>query len=98
MADLREIHGFIARDSGNYATAVVDRVLSAVSRLTEFPESGRAVPEFRGSAYREMIAGSYRAIYRFDERSGRVLVLAVVHGRRQLERALGPGRRPRQKT
>jgi plasmid stabilization system protein ParE len=64
--DLRQIHEFIARDSVRYAAMTVVRIREAVARLGKFPQSGRAVPEFPESAYREVIVGNYRAIYRHD--------------------------------
>jgi toxin ParE1/3/4 len=48
--------------------------------LAVFPGVGRAVPEFPGEAWREILTGNYRIIYRVDSEGRRVLVLAVVHG------------------
>ncbi len=78
--DLREIRAFIARDSPQAAAALVDRVLTASTRLALFPESGRTVEEFPDPAYREIIAGNYRLVYRHE--GATVWILAVIHGRR----------------
>jgi plasmid stabilization system protein ParE len=64
--------------------AVVDRIRFAVRQLLDCPLAGRLVPELRSVTYREVIAGRYRIIYRFDAQADRVIVLAVVHGARQL--------------
>jgi toxin ParE1/3/4 len=48
-----------------------------VERLTDFPESGRVVPELGAPQVRELIFGAYRVFYRVDTA---VHVLSVRHG------------------
>ena len=72
LEDLHEIHDFIARDSPRAAEALVERIFSASERLTSFPLSGRLVPEFPGSGYREQ--------YRVADVV--VWIVTVVHGMR----------------
>ena len=84
LADLRQIHQFIARDSTQYAGIMVRRIRTAVSRLGNFPKSGRVVPEFPDGPYREVLVGHYRVVHRHLEDKDMVLVLAVVHGSRLL--------------
>ena len=43
--DLAAIRDFIARDSPRYAVLVVERIVTAVDILEQFPLSGRIVPE-----------------------------------------------------
>jgi toxin ParE1/3/4 len=80
LEDLREIHDFIARDSPRAAEATVERILAASERLTAFPLSGRVVPEFPGSGYRELLIGNYRVQYRTEDST--VWIVTVVHGKR----------------
>lgn len=47
QADLAAIHTFISHDSVRYADVVVAELIAATDRLALFPESGRAVPEFK---------------------------------------------------
>ena len=49
----------------------------------EFQEIGRIVPEVGDPAIRERFAYSYRIIYRLEPQ--RVLIAAVIHGRRLLQ-------------
>ena len=84
LEDLRQIHQFIVRDSRQYAAITVRRLRQGVSRLGDFPTSGRVVPEFPDGPYREVLMGSYRIVYRYMQERNRVLVLAVVHGSRFL--------------
>ena len=84
LEDLRQIHQFIARDSTQYAGIMVRRIRTAVSRLGNFPQSGRVVPELPDGPYREILVGQYRVVYRHLEDRDVVLVLAVIHGSRLL--------------
>ena len=83
--DLRDLQRYIAKDSVHYARQFAGRVITAVERLKDFPESGRQVPEARSSAIREILIQEYRVIYQL-ELPERVVILAVVHGRRDLTR------------
>jgi len=83
IEDLEAIATFIERDSPYYARAVVERIVEVGRTLPEFPEIGRLVPELGDPEIRERFVYSYRLIYRLEPE--RVLVLAVLHGRRLLE-------------
>jgi len=50
---------------------------SVLSRLSEFPNSGRAIPEFPELPHREVIVRPYRFFYRFVGKT--VWVVAVWH-------------------
>jgi toxin ParE1/3/4 len=86
--DLRQIRAFIARDSKDHARLTERRIRDATRRLARFPGSGRIVPEFPDEGFREVIVGSYRAIYHFDNEANRVLVVAVLHASRRLPTTL----------
>lgn len=86
VADLTEIRAYIARDSDAYAAALMERVLSAVERMADFPGMGGHVPEIDDDAIRELIVGPYRVIYRVQAEA--VHLAAVVHGARDLRNAL----------
>lgn len=88
LADLREIHDYIARDSIRYAQAQAERIWQAAERPLQFPNCGRIVPEFPEEQWRELICGSYRVIYRVSTESNKIHVLAVVHGRQLLTRSM----------
>ena len=53
--DLKNIAAFISEDSTLAAERFVRSLFQAVERLTDFPESGRIVPEFNDPAIREVI-------------------------------------------
>lgn len=81
--DLEAIAEYIARDSEYYARAVVTEILS-VSRTTGgYPLIGRIVPEIGNEHIRERFVYSYRLVYRIE--SVRILIVAVIHGKRLLE-------------
>jgi plasmid stabilization system protein ParE len=52
--------------------------------LEKFPFSGRKVPEFDDENLRELIAYSYRIIYRVEPTE--VIIASVIHGKRDLEK------------
>ena len=84
VADLEAIRDFIARDSEQYAAQFVERVLDLADTFIESPLRGRTVPEAGRVDIREIILGQYRVMYRVEPE--RVLVLAVIHGARDLGR------------
>jgi len=81
--DLESIATYIAEDSPAYARSVVKSIIEQTRALTRFPRSGRKVPEFDDENIRELIAYSYRIIYRIQAEE--VLVSAIIHGKRFLQ-------------
>lgn len=88
LEDLRAIKDYISRDSKRYAQLQIERLRSAASHAGRFPEIGRTLPEFPEEAWREILTGNYRIIYRVDPEEKRVLVLAVVHGMQLLQASM----------
>ncbi|MBL8069674.1 MAG: type II toxin-antitoxin system RelE/ParE family toxin [Nitrospira sp.] len=84
VADLENIQAYVARDSPEYAQALIDRLIMSVEQLAPFPTSGRRVPEASDPRIRELLVEGYCLIYRV--RRGNIQVLAVVHGARSLSR------------
>ena len=82
LRDVEAIADYIALDSPVYAKAVVKRIVSVTRTLSNFPMSGRTVPEFQDSQIREVFAYSYRVIYTLYKED--VLIVAVIHGKREL--------------
>ncbi len=64
LHDLESIRAWIADDSPFYAGLVVQRLVAAVERLRDFPDSGRVVPELARAEIREIIVRPYRIVYR----------------------------------
>ena len=64
VEDLEAIGEFIARDSRRYAELVVERLVTAVDILEQFPQSGRIVPEHSRGDLRELVRPPYRVVYR----------------------------------
>lgn len=81
--DLEAIAAYIARDSEYYARAVVTEILSVSRSTGAFSLIGRIVPEIGNEHIRERFIYSYRLVYRIE--SERVLIVAVIHGKRLLE-------------
>ena len=69
---------YIRADRPSAARAFLQKVNAVLARLGDFPDSGRAVPEFRDLQFREVIVDPYRFFYRV--RSDTVWVVAAWHG------------------
>jgi len=80
-AQLRDIRGFVAGSSPQYATKMVDRLTRRSQQIAKFPRSGRIVPEANDVNIREVLEGPYRIIYHILENE--IDIIAVVHGARQ---------------
>ena len=72
-----EIALHIAEDDREAAIRWTVELFEAVDRLSDFPESGRMVPELEERAVRELVYGAYRVFYRVGDA---VTVLSVRHG------------------
>jgi toxin ParE1/3/4 len=83
LADVEAIASYIASDSPFYAGSVVRRIVTLTRTLDQFPLAGRKVPEFDDENLRELLAYSYRIMYRIE--ASEVIIAAVIHGKRSLE-------------
>lgn len=82
VEDLYELHAYIARDSELYASGFVERLISAVEVLEDYPQLGRIVPEGNDESIRELLYQHYRLVYRVA--MDHIEVLSVIHGARDL--------------
>jgi len=82
LADVASIATYIASDSPAYARIVVKKIVKLTRQLESFPNSGRIVPEFQDKMLRELLAYSYRIIYKVEEEE--ILITSVIHGKRDL--------------
>ncbi len=69
---------YIHRDNPPAAAAFRHRAEKKLSRLKEFPDSGRLLPEFPDLPFREVIVNPYRFFYRVKGKT--VWIIAVWHG------------------
>ncbi|MBM4071334.1 MAG: type II toxin-antitoxin system RelE/ParE family toxin [Planctomycetes bacterium] len=88
LNDVCEITAFIGKDSKVYAKRFGRKLRDTPKKLSRFPRLGGMVPEFERDSLRELFVGAYRVIY--EIREGDCYVLAVVHGSRDLLRAVEP--------
>ena len=68
IKDLKAIYNYISYDSKFYANRLINKLINRVDQLSEFPESGRIVPEKNNPEIRELIEGNYRIFYRLKEK------------------------------
>jgi plasmid stabilization system protein ParE len=84
LVRLLEIREFIAADDPDAALAHVARLIARGDSLRALWRRGRAVPELRTPAIREVIERGYRIVYRV--RRDRIEILTVFEGHRRLPR------------
>lgn len=84
LDSLLEVISHIKLDNPSAAYRLAATIKAKVTRLHEFPESGRIVPEFPSSGLREVIVQNHRIIYQIRQNPLRVAILAVRHGARLL--------------
>lgn len=80
--DLKNIADFIAEDNTSAAKRFVNSLFQSVERLSDFPESGRIVPEFNDPAIREVIRNPCRIVYRVNREKSTVEIARVWHAAR----------------
>jgi len=87
IEDVEAIAEYIDRDSKFYSQAIVSKIIEASRHLSQFPRSGRVIPELGVDHMRERFIYSYRLVYRIERE--RILIVAVIHGKRLLDSISG---------
>ena len=63
--DLKSLANYIAIDSPYYSKIIVKKIYKTISRLEQFPKSGRVIPEFNDEKYREVIVVPFQNFLSF---------------------------------
>ena len=82
QSDLGNIVRYIARHNSDAAARLGFELITRAESLTNFPEIGRMVPEFRQPDLREIICRSYRIIYRLKREDKQIQIVRFWHGAR----------------
>lgn len=72
-----EAIAYIYRDNPSAAVSFRENTEKILSRLKEFPESGRLIPEFLDLPFREVIVRPYRFFYKIKKEA--IWIIAVWH-------------------
>ena len=84
VEQVRDIAAYIALDKPSAAVQWAEKIFNSVERLSDFPESGRVVPEIQRNEIREIVQDNYRVIYKVKPKE--ILVLVVKSYRQKLEK------------
>ena len=84
--DLNEITAYIALSNPTAAKKLFVKIKNAVSRLEQFPDSGRVPPELTKFIYREVIVNPCRIFYQVD--GDKVFIVRVIRQERDLRNYL----------
>jgi len=87
--DLDDIWLYVAKESGSIeiANRLIDSITNRFFMLAGFPYVGRARDDDFGPRCRSVAVGEYVIVYCVENQD--VLILRVVHGRRDLEALFG---------
>ncbi len=81
--NFEEICRFIGKNSEYYAAIFARKIVSIVTNIPSFPESGRIVPEYQDKNLREKIFQNYRIVYRIK---GEVIeIVTISHAAKQFK-------------
>ena len=83
--DVREILEYIANENPNAATKYVAELSESCERLADYPLSGRRY----NAEFRTIVFRNHLIFFRFDEQADEVNIVAVLDGRRDIERLIG---------
>jgi len=81
--DLIAIGEYIERDSVFNARMVVSKFYDLSSRYGNHPRAGGIVSEIGSDLYRHRHVYGWRVIYRIDDIKAAVIIVAILHSRRQ---------------
>ena len=79
---IEEISEYIALDNLDASITWVEDVFKLVENLTDYPDSGRVVPEIETESIREIIFGNYRIVYKVETEI--ISILTVRNFKQQL--------------
>ena len=83
-AELLAVIARIGADSPSAGVAFRDKALHTLSRLRDFPDSGRALPEYPALRFREVIVAPYR--FFCQVKGNTVWIVAVWQGAQLVSR------------
>jgi toxin ParE1/3/4 len=83
VEDLQSAHDYLETENPRAAWETVDRIMSAVERLEQFPHMGR-LGRVEGS--RELVVTGTRFVVAYRLKGEWVQILAVLHGARKWPR------------
>ena len=88
LHDVERIASFLVEEAPLRAEAIIERILGRAESSSTSPNRGRRIPELRGvadSSWRELIEAPWRIVYQIRSAERRVMIHAVLDGRRDLE-------------
>jgi plasmid stabilization system protein ParE len=87
--DLENIAEYINKDSLINAKIVVTKFVDLIGNLGHHPKLSSIVQELNKDNIRQKLVYDWRVIYKVDDKSKRVIVLTIIHGKRQFNKLIG---------
>jgi len=74
VVDLEEVRRWcVEQDAPEVGERLLGEIVAAIEGLTDFPESGRVVPEFGVEGLREIVHPPFRIVYRLEAERVRIV-------------------------
>jgi len=83
-ADLTELVELIAADKPLAARKWATKIRQTVTKLSDYPQLGRIVPEYDDKTIREILEGQYRIVYKVDEETDTIVIVTIWHSKKLL--------------
>jgi toxin ParE1/3/4 len=80
--DLIDLKDYISMESPRNAKRFVTSLFEAVEPLSEYPHTGRVVPEFNDEQLREIIKRPCRIVYRINQATSMIEIVRIWHAAR----------------
>jgi plasmid stabilization system protein ParE len=77
LAQIEDVLSCIRDERPGAADRIMDRLEDSLYRLERYPASGRLIPEYPTSPYREILVHPLRIFYRIDQET--VCIVAAWH-------------------
>ena len=83
LSDVKNIFNYIKNDSLVQASRIRSEIFDFADGFTARPRGATIVPETKDVNIRQRLFYGWRIIYQIDEVKNRIIVMAVLHGKRE---------------
>lgn len=83
LSDVKNIFNYIKNDSLVQASRIRSEIFDFADGFSARPRGATIVPETKDVNIRQLLFYGWRIIYQIDEVKNRIIVMAVLHGKRE---------------
>jgi toxin ParE1/3/4 len=83
LSDLKNIFTYIKKDSVVQAHRIRSEIFDFVEEFPSRPRGASIVPEIKDETIRQRLFYGWRIIYVIEDKKKRIVIMAVLHGKRE---------------